>query len=74
MLHLGILVLAYISIRVGRKYLPRHNFMTFMMHRGTKGGADNCDVDIEHWQELEQDSVVQEKLASLAKQGMGQSS
>jgi phospholipid-translocating ATPase len=69
-LQLGILVVAYVAVKVGKKCLLRLGSVRLLMGQDAKGEIDNCGLDIEHWQELEQDASVRRELASLAKLGM----
>jgi phospholipid-translocating ATPase len=72
-LHVSVLVVAYVTFKVGRKYLPHSKAFALLIPQRANRRTDDCEVDIEYWQELEQDPLVREKLASLAKHGMGQS-
>jgi hypothetical protein len=72
-LQLSILVLAYIAVKVGKTHLHLPRVLKLLIPQGAKGGIEDHEVDIEHWQELEQDVAVREKLASLAKYGMDRS-
>jgi phospholipid-translocating ATPase len=71
-LQVTILMIAYIAIRVGKRYLSRPRFFASPRSQVVNLRAGDCEVDIEHWQELEHDALVRGKLASLAKQGMRQ--